>query len=93
MTAILLIFLWKYFGSKYMDLYLLSKNPNQGYLQPLDLLYNAACKLKFNLEIEDYLVGLHMDNKKLGVEDEKAAEIATKVYYEMSKNIIQEKGY
>ena len=61
-------------------------------MQPLDLLYNAAYKLKFNLEIEDHLVGLHMNNQKLGVKDEQAAEIASKIYYEMSENIIQGKG-
>ena len=65
----------------------------QGYLQPLDLLYNAGYKLKFKLEIENYLVGLHMNNEKLRVTDEKAAKIAVKVYYEMSEKVIQEKGH
>ena len=68
-------------------------NPIKGYLQPLDLLYNAGYNLKFKLEIEDYLVGLHMKNETLRVTDEKAAEIATKVYYEMSSEIIQEKSH
>ena len=59
----------------------------------MDLLYNAGYKLKFRLEIENYLVGLHFNNEKLRVTDEKAAEKATKVYYDMSENIIQERGH
>ena len=56
----------------------------------MDLLYNGVFKLKFQLKIEDYLLDLHFDNKKLRVSDEKAAEFATDVYYNISQGIIKE---
>ena len=64
----------------------------QGYLQPLDLLYNAVFKLQFKLQIEDFLVNCHFNNEKLRVTDEKGAYVATDIYYKMSKNITQAHG-
>ena len=59
-------------------------------MQPLDLLYNAVYKQKFKLKVEDYLLDLHFENKKLRVSDEKAAEFASAVFYEIPHGIIQE---
>ena len=61
----------------------------KGYLQPLDLLYNAVYKLKFKLKIEDYLIDCHLNGEKLRVTDEKGAYFATDIYNDMSKDIIQ----
>ena len=56
----------------------------------MDLLYNAVYKQKFNLKVEDYLLDLHFENKKLRMTDEKAAEFASSVYNEIPHGIVQE---
>ena len=88
-TRIELQYLIKYLYREYQYLWLSSL---LGYLQPLDLLYNAVYKLQFKLRIEDYLLDCHFNNEKLGVTDEKGAYVATDIYYNMSKNIIQAHG-
>ena len=65
----------------------------EGYLQALDLLYNAVFKLKFNLQVEDYLLDCHFNNEKLRVTDEKGAYLATDIYNNMPKDIIQAKRF
>ena len=67
-------------------------NPVEGYLQPLDLLYNAVYKLQFKLQIEDFLLDCHFNNEKLRVTDEKGAYVATEIYNNMSQGIIQAHG-
>ena len=59
-------------------------------MQPLDLLYNAVYKQKFQLKVEDYLLDLHFEKKKLRISDEKAAEFASSVCGEIPIGIIQE---
>ena len=67
-------------------------HPLKGYLQPLDLLYNAVFKLQFKLQIEDFLLDCHFNNEKLRVTDEKGAYVATEIYNNMSQGIIQAHG-
>ena len=60
------------------------------YLQPADVLYNGVFKLKFKLLVEDFIINLYFDGKKIGCNDENAAKMASEAYYDTPKNIIKE---
>ena len=60
-----------------------------GYLQAADLLYNSVFKLKFKLLVEDFMINQYFDGKKIECNDENAAIMGSKAYYDTPKNIIE----